>query len=111
MTRSRQSTLLSQEDIELNFRDALTLLRSVRRTLSNLLDRVQDEEPGALKELGLKQAELETALKRAFEAEERYNAWHAKNSGLANACEIDFDALRQEITCRLARIRECCDDV
>ena len=111
MTRSRASTLPSQEDIEQNFSDALSLLRSVRRTLSGLLDRVQDDEPGALKEVGIKQAELETALKRAFEAEERYNARHAKNSGVANACEIDFDALRQEVACRLARIQDCCDDV
>ncbi|WP_210527508.1 hypothetical protein [Rubellimicrobium arenae] len=110
MTRSRGSTLLTQEDIELNFRDALTLLRSVRRTLSDLLDRVSDDEPGLLKDIGLKQSELETALKRAFEAEEKYNAWHERHSGVTNACEIDFDTLREELACRLARLRECCED-
>ena len=102
---------LSADEIERDFSDALKLLRSVRRTLSDLLDRVErEEEPGLLKEVGLKHSELESALRRAFEAEEKYNAWHAKTSGLQNACEIDFDGLREEIACRLQRLRDCGDE-
>lgn len=103
--------LISADEIEQDFHDALKLLRSVRRTLSGLLDRVRDEEdPSLLKEVGLKHTELESALRRAFEAEERYNAWHAKHSGIQNACEIDFGALREEIACRLQRLRDCCEE-
>ena len=108
MTAPHRIAALSPETIEQDFCDALQLLRSVRRTLSGLLDRVErDEEPGLLKEVGLKHSELESALRRAFEAEEKYNAWHAKNLGLAKACEIDFGALREEIACRLQRLRDC----
>ena len=112
MTSHRHPTLASGEDIETHFLDALRLLRSVRRTLSELLDRVEGGENGLLKEVGLKHSELESALRRAFEAEEKYNAWHEKTSGLtqAPACEIDFDALRAEIACRLQTIRECCQE-
>ena len=107
MTNPR-TPLISAAEVEQDFTDALKLLRSVRRTLTSLLDRVEaEEEPGLLKDIGLKHSELESALRRAFEAEEKYNAWHAKHSGLQNACEIDFDGLRQEIACRLQRLRDC----
>ena len=109
MPQLRGSLLASAEEIEQHFADALNLLRSVRRTLSDLLDRVGGGESGLLKEVGLKHGELESALKRAFEAEERYNDWHAKNSGLRNAAEIDFGALREEIACRLQTLRDCCE--
>ncbi|TNC73414.1 hypothetical protein [Rubellimicrobium roseum] len=100
-------TTLSAQEIEDTLTDTLQLLRSVRRTLARLLDRAEDGDGTALKDIGLKSAELETALKRAFEAEERFNAWHEKHSGLRNACEIDFAGLREEMACRLARLRDC----
>ena len=104
--------VLSAADIEQDLIDALNLLRSVRRTLTRLLDRVEHEDDSqALKEVGLKHSELEAALRRAYEAEERYNAWAAKTSGVQNACEIDFGALREEIACRLQRLRDCCEEV
>lgn len=112
MQAHRKTTLATGEDIETHFLDALRLLRSVRRTLADLLDRVEDGETGLLKDVGLKHTELESALRRAFEAEEKYNAWHEKHSGLtqAPACEIDFDALREEIACRLQTLRDCCQE-
>ncbi|EYD77095.1 hypothetical protein Rumeso_01354 [Rubellimicrobium mesophilum DSM 19309] len=103
--------VLSAADVEQDLTDALNLLRSVRRTLQRLLDRAEHEEdPGALKDIGLKHSELESALRRAYEAEERYNAWAAKTTGVQNACEIDFDALREDIACRLQRLRDCCEE-
>ncbi len=110
MTLQRKSTLASAEDIEAAFTDAVSLLRSVRRTLTRLLDRVEDGEDGLLKDVGTKTAELETAIKRAFEAEARYNDWHEKHSGMKNAAEIDFDALRQDLACRLQSLRDCCEE-
>ena len=59
-------------------------------------------DPGAL-------IQQPTQRQRAFEAEERYNDWHARNSGLRNAAEIDFGSLREEIACRLQTIRDCCE--
>ena len=110
MQHHRQTTLGTAEDIEQHFDDALRLLRSVRRTLAALLDRVEEGETGLLKEVGLKQSELESALRRAFEAEEKYNAWHEKHAGVTQACEIDFAALREEIACRLQTLRDCCQE-
>ncbi|MBP1805518.1 hypothetical protein [Rubellimicrobium aerolatum] len=108
---TRRPIALTGPEIEQTFRDALQLLRSVRRTLAELLDRVEaEQDPRLLKDIGLKQSELESALKRAFEAEDRYNAWHERNSGLRNACEIDFAALREEMACRLQRLHDCGDE-
>jgi hypothetical protein len=109
MPTPRRTTLGTPEEIDQHFADAIDLLRSVRRTLMSLLDRVEDGEEGLLKDVGLKTAELETAIKRAFEAEDRYNDWHARNSGLRRAAEIDFGALREEIACRLQRLADCCE--
>lgn len=109
MPTNPRTTLATGEDIEHHFRDSIALLRSVRRTLSNLIEQVDSGETAALKDIGLKQSELESALRRAFEAEERYNDWHAKNSGLRHAAEIDFDALRQDLACRLQSLRDCCE--
>ena len=112
MTAHARTPALSAADVEQDFHDALKLLRSVRRTLTTLLERVEaEEDPSLLKDIGLKHSELESALRRAFEAEEKYNAWHAKNSGFQNACEIDFGALREEIACRLQRLRDCGGEV
>ncbi len=109
MPTNARTTLASREDIEQHFADSIALLRSVRRTLTNLLDDAEDN-PGVLKDIVLKQSELESALKRAFEAEERYNDWHARNSGVTNAAEIDFDTLRQDLACRLQSLRDCCQE-
>jgi Skp family chaperone for outer membrane proteins len=112
MPQTRGSTIINAQDAAEHFADALTLLRSVRRTLSDLLTRVEDGETGLLKEVGLKQAELESALKRAFEAEEKYNAW-AEKQGARTALpagHLDLDAVRHDIACRLARLRECCQE-
>ena len=107
---TRRTTLPTPEAIEQHFLDSLNLLRHVRRTLTDLLDRAEAEDFTTLKEIGLKQGELESALKRAFEAEERFNAQAEKASGLRGASEIDFASLREEIACRLNTLRSCCQE-
>lgn len=92
-----------------HFDDGVELLSAVRHTLADLLRAVRDGSPAALKEVVNKQSELESALKRVFDAEQKYNDWNAKHSGLAAPGEIDLDAVRDQIGCRLARIRECCN--
>jgi hypothetical protein len=91
--------------------DARMLLSSVRATIADLLRDVRGGDASALKELGIKQSELETALKRAFEAEARHHDWLAKQPGAEAAPgEMDLDAVRRDIACRLARLRECCQE-
>ena len=89
--------------------ESLILLSSVRSTLAGLLRRVSEGDATVLKELVAKQAELEFALKRAFETEQRFNDWKAKHDRSSWSDEIDFDTVRHEIGCRLARLRSCCE--
>jgi len=84
--------------------DAVTLLRAVRETLAGLLKRVAAGEEGALRDLAGKQAELESALRRVFEAEARYHEWSERNGGPAGG-GLDLDAARDEIGRRLDRLR------
>ena len=90
------------------FEDCIGLLSSVRSTLADLLLDVQTGGFGAVKDLVGKQSELEQALRRAMETEQKFNDWQAKQRGDAPPDEIDFDALRRDIGCRLDRIRACC---
>lgn len=110
-TPSRRPTVLTGEEIQESFADAVNLLRAVRRTLSRLLDEAEDGADN-WPELIRKQADLESALRRAFEAEEKFNAWAARTGGAVEppASEIDFAALREEIACRLARLAACCGE-
>lgn len=90
------------------FEDCIGLLTSVRSTLADLLEDVQTGGFGAVKDLVGKQSELEQALRRAMETEQKFNEWQAKQRGDLAPDEIDFDTLRRDIGCRLDRIRSCC---
>lgn len=90
------------------FEDCIGLLTSVRSTLADLLLDVQTGGLGAVKDLVGKQSELEQALRRAMETEQKFNDWQAKQRGDLGPDEIDFDTLRRDIGCRLDRIRACC---
>lgn len=96
-------------DAEELYEASLILLSSVRATLADLLRRVSAGDGSALRELTAKQAELEFALKRAIETEQKFNDWKSKSDGRAAADEIDFDMVRHDIGCRLARLRSCCE--
>ncbi len=58
------------------------------------------------------QVDLERAVARIMEAEQTWNDWNNRTGGAdgqpAAGGDIDFDAVRHEIGCRLARLRECC---
>lgn len=85
--------------------DAVLLLRAVRETLADLLRQlIEGEGSGSLRELTTKQAELESALKRVFEAEAKFHDWIERIGGTA-AGTIDLDAARAEIGRRLDRLR------
>ena len=90
------------------FEDCIGLLTSVRGTLAELLLDVQTGGFGVIKDLVGKQSELEQALRRAMETEQKFNDWQAKQRGEHAPDEIDFDAVRRDIGCRLDRLRDCC---
>lgn len=110
MKQARGSTLATREDNERHYKDAITLLRSVRVTLAEMLEQVLDGGAGALRDIAAKHGELESALRRAFEAETRWNDWSAKQDNAPVAGEIDLASIRENIACRLARLRECCQE-
>ena len=89
--------------------DAVVLLQAVRSSLADLLRRVMEGETGAVKDVSSKQAELESALKRVFEVESKYHDWIRRERGAVAPGEIDLDAARTEIGCRLHRLRSCND--
>ena len=100
---------LDAEGLKALRHDAAVLLTAVRRTLADLLERVVGGDAAVLKDVASKQMDLETALKRVFEAEQKYHERIEREHGTAGGDFIDFDAIRDEIGCRLHRLRACCD--
>ncbi len=92
------------------FDDCVITLVSVRETLAVLVRAAREGESGSAREITAKQKELETALMRAIETEQKYHEWKSKREGRSGAGGdgFDLDAARAQIGCRLARIRECC---
>lgn len=104
-----RTALPTEGGIQKEFADALALLGSVRSRLADLLDEASKGEIGAFKDLPALHAKLEESLRRAFETEKKYNEWIAKNAGGPAAGELDLTDIRDQIGCRLARLRTCCD--
>jgi hypothetical protein len=92
-------------------RDAVTLLASVRSSLGDLLRTVESGEAtgGDLKAIAEQQALLQRALEKVQDAEKKYYDWIVRNGG-HDPADIDYDAIRDQIGCRLARLRDCCQE-
>ncbi|NAZ35528.1 hypothetical protein [Rubellimicrobium sp. CFH 75288] len=103
-----QPTLATPQDHRRHFEDSLVLLRAVRTTLADLLARAESGEDMPFREIAAKQAELETALRRAFEAEARWNGFAAESAAASPDGPLDLEALRADLACRLSRIAACC---
>jgi len=95
---------------ELSRRIAALVARA--RDMGTILDQEDTPGGGTTKRIVRAQIELERAVARILEAE---RAWHEWNDGpgreggqTGKGGDIDFDATRHEIGCRLARLRECC---
>ena len=108
MDEDFDATLPMEGGTRKEFEDALVLLGSIRSTLADLLRRATDGDLGALAELGKKHAQLEGAVKQAFETEKKYNEWVARQTGTLRGGELDLAEARAQIGCRLARLRACC---
>jgi ABC-type transporter Mla subunit MlaD len=101
----------TEADLKQHLQDTLALLTAVHSDVARLLDQIRDGNPGTAAELAARDSELESALLRVMKAEQRLNEWNGQTPGGAGNTghdDIDFDALRHEIGCRLARIRDCC---
>lgn len=100
----QESAEADNDDLRQHRADAVLLMRAVRETLANLLRQLVAGEGGALRDIVGKQAELESALKRVFEAEMRYDDWMQRRGGAGDG-EFDLDEARDEIGRRLDRLR------
>lgn len=90
--------------------DSLRLLRSARHELSLSLEAMRQGDaskgPAVIKD----HKELTAALRVALETERKLDDWIAKNTGNEgdDPEAFDFDAARNDIGCRLDRLRACC---
>ncbi|SLN54618.1 hypothetical protein [Roseisalinus antarcticus] len=104
MTDFETDILDQTREFQALIRRSRLILSSLVNTLTDLLERAIDGDVRAVKEMPLKAAELETALRRADDIERKYLDWHAKHAGTLAAGALDLDAAREEIARRLARI-------
>jgi uncharacterized phage infection (PIP) family protein YhgE len=109
MTRRRPAALRLPDGsaLERQLADAATLVASVRETLADMLDELRHGGGAALKEVTLKQAELESALRRALEIEARWHDFLARQGHAGPEAGLDDEALREALACRLQRLRDC----
>ncbi|WP_377506409.1 hypothetical protein [Octadecabacter sp. R77987] len=85
--------------------EARQLYRSINTTLTKMLKRLEDGDMSELHNLHGKLGELEKQMGRLSELELKYE--HAYGDG-TRPDEIDFDAIRHQIGCRLGRLSTCC---
>jgi hypothetical protein len=88
------------------------VLSALAQELGTILEQVRPGDVGAMARIVRVQVDLERAVARIMEAERAWNDWNNRTGGAdgqpAAGGDIDFDAVRHEIGCRLARLRECC---
>jgi hypothetical protein len=90
----------------------IAALIGLARDMGALLSGVEEHGLRAVTLLAQKQIELERAVARILEAEKAIHDWLDRTGGTRGGAgpqgDIDFDAVRYEIGCRLSRLRECC---
>ncbi|SLN59666.1 hypothetical protein [Pseudooctadecabacter jejudonensis] len=92
---------LAAERIE----EARQLQRNINRTLKAVLDLVESGDLGEIDKLPKQMAQLNNVFAETRKKEAEFNGQFG--TGLADG-DIDFDAVRYQIGCRLRRIRKCC---
>lgn len=88
------------------------MLAAIARKMALILEKEQADTAQTIVRVARVQIDLERAVARIMEAERAWNDWNNRTGGAgdhpAAGGDIDFDAVRHEIGCRLARLRECC---
>ncbi len=111
MDEGNIAAIKTETDLKKYLKDTIALLTAVHREVAAILVRAREGDTGAVHELTDRNGELEDALLRVMKAEQKLDEWNDRSTGYgarSRGGEIDFDAVRHEIGCRLARIRECC---
>jgi hypothetical protein len=90
----------------------IAVLAGLAETLGAIIARAPKGGALAMQRIAGMQLEIERAVARIMEAERAWDDWNNGSGGaggqLGGGGDIDFDAARHEIGCRLARLRECC---
>lgn len=105
MTTERGGTSAEQKSAAERIEEARRLNRSISETLDRILSDLSAGDMSELRDVSAKQKQLENALSSALRLEIEFN--DKFGTGLAEG-EIDFEQVRFDIGCRLARLRRCC---
>ncbi|MGB2200772.1 MAG: hypothetical protein ACPH5G_05485 [Pseudooceanicola atlanticus] len=87
--------------------DIVHELRQLKTDLRRVQGLVKDGEPGSVKEALRTASDVRTFLRIAYEVEAKHHEDRRRDQGGASG-ELDLDAARAEIGCKLDRLRRCC---
>ncbi|QIZ79547.1 hypothetical protein [Thalassovita gelatinovora] len=80
----------------------------LKADVKRLQARLRDGELAAVKEAGKVIADLRGWLRIAYELEATFHERQRKQAGIEREYAVDFDQARDQIRCRLDRLRRCC---
>ena len=90
-------------------RDAIAQeLRTIREMVAVLRSKVEAGETGTATEAAKALSELRAWLKHAKETEVQIERHRREHAAIDGAYELDLDAARVAVGCRLDRLRQCC---
>ena len=103
ITAEEESSVLDLE------REAIAReLRTIRRMVTELRERVEAGETGTGSEASKALADLRVWLKHAKETEVQIERHRREHAAIEGAYGLDLDAARVAVGCRLDRLRQCC---
>lgn len=94
--------------LEGDLEDVRSILGEFEETIRDLRERVRAGEVDKLRDAGKTLSELRAWLKLAKETEAQLAEYARKEAGIVGSWGLDLDRARDEIGCRLARVRACC---
>ncbi len=92
-------------------RDAIAeTLRSIRDELHDLRERVESGALGDRAEASRLLADVRYWLKAARETEAEIKIIRKEKAGIAHDYAIDLERARDDVRCRIYRLRDCCKE-
>lgn len=82
----------------------------LKADLRRLQARIRDGEVAAVKDAVKLTTDLRGWLRIAYEMETTFHDRQRKQAGLDRHYAVDFDQARDQIRCRLDRLRRCCHE-
>ena len=80
----------------------------LKADVKRLQARLRDGELAAVKDAAKLIADLRGWLRIAYELEATFHERKRKQAGIERGYAVDFDQARDQIRCRLDRLRRCC---